>query len=58
MRKRETTFIAIGGGGQTEETIEALFAPLEDVSQPSVVIMTVASNDSEGMTEIYNTMFR
>ena len=58
MRKRETTFIAIGGGGQTEETIEALFAPLEDVSQPSVVIMTVASNDSEGMTEKYNTMFR
>jgi len=58
MAFSDTTFIAIGGGGQTDETLDALFAPLEAVSEPRVVVMTVATNEKEGTTEKYNAMFR
>lgn len=58
MARSETTFIAIGGGGQTDETLDALFAPLEKAGDPHVVVVTVAANDENGMTAKYNAMFR
>ena len=58
MGRSDSTFIAIGGGGQTEDTLDALFAPLEKVRDPRVAVMTVASNTENGMTSVYNSMFR
>ena len=58
MAKSDTRFIAIGGGGQTEETLDELFAPIEKMRDPRVAVMTVATNEEEGITAKYNAMFR
>jgi cyanophycinase len=58
MGRSETTFIAIGGGGTNDSILEAFFDAIKDKRDASVVVMTVASNDTNGMTSAYNSMFR
>src|SRR5215213_5488487 len=58
MARSESTFIAIGGGGTTDSILEAFFDAIKDKRDASVVVMTVASNDTNGMTSAYNSMFR
>jgi cyanophycinase len=58
MARSDSTFIAIGGGGSSESIIETFFDAIKQESDASVVVMTVASNEVEGMRADYNAMFR
>jgi cyanophycinase len=58
MARSDSTFIAIGGGHSNPNIIEAFFRSIKDISDASVVVMTVAANDVDGMSAVYNTMFR
>src|SRR4051794_34677335 len=56
----ESTFIAIGGGslGTATAALERIFVYLKEKSDPRMVVMTVATNEGDGLSEKYNTLFR
>lgn len=58
MAKSDTTLIAIGGGSSNYAIIDIIFSLLAKLSDPRVVVMTVAANNHNGMRADYNSMFR
>jgi cyanophycinase len=58
MARSDSVFIAVGGGGQHPDILEAFFDSIKTKREASVAVMTVASNEVEGMRADYNAMFR
>jgi cyanophycinase len=58
MARSDTTLVAIGGGGTNDAILERIFSLIAEVTDARVAVMTVASNETEGMTSAYNSMFR
>src|SRR4051812_14898732 len=60
MARSDTLFLAIGGGdlGGADEILDEIFGYVAQRSDPRIVVMTVATNESEGTTTKYNSIFR
>ena len=60
MSKSDTTLIAIGGGDIAEATeiLEVYLGLLKDKSDPRITVMTVATNEPNGVGSKYNSLFR
>jgi cyanophycinase len=58
MARSDTKLIAIGGGGTNDAIMERIFSSIEGISDARVTVMTVASNETNGLSSAYNSMFR
>jgi cyanophycinase len=58
MARSDSTFIAIGGGKSNDSIIDTFFDAFKEKKEASVVVLTVAANETNGMASAYNSMFR
>lgn len=60
MNKARTTLIAIGGGemASTRAALDEIVRYLESKADPRIVVMTVATNESDAAAVKYNRLFR
>ena len=58
MGRSDSTFIAIGGGGSRPDILDEFFDAIKKKKDATVAVMTVASNETNGMSVAYNSMFR
>jgi cyanophycinase len=59
MSRSDSVLIAIGGGDLAKtDALERIFDLLDEVRDARVAVMTVATNQREGVTTKYNSIFR